>query len=79
MYIPKYYQTDQLNSRFRDMLIIDYVPGPTLVDFMFLKKSTVTLSWKLHLLMHLANALRFLDTYDIAHLDLSVNNIILTT
>ena len=39
---------------------MDYVPGATLADLLSAKKQTITLSWKLHFLMHLANAVRFL-------------------
>jgi len=77
MYLPKYYQTTQKNSRYKDELIIDYIPGISLGDYLVKNGPTATFSKKLNLLMHIANAIRFLQSYDIAHLDLSVNNIIL--
>lgn len=43
---------------------------------MDLKEQTFTHSAKLHILSHLSNAIRFLESYQVAHLDLTPSNII---
>lgn len=60
IYLPKYYQTVQKYSCFRGCLLIDYLPGMKLGDMIVNRAQSLTLSWKIHLLMHLANAIRFL-------------------
>jgi serine/threonine protein kinase len=55
---------------------MDYVPGLNLSDEMRLKSSTYTLATRLFILSHIANAIRFLEEYHIAHLDLTPSNII---
>ncbi len=76
-YLPKYYQTEQRYCENRQALMMDYIPGPTLGEILPYTSSCFSLPSKLHLLMHLANALRFLESYDIAHLDISPNNIVI--
>jgi len=75
-YLPKYYHSVQTNFEYRNYLLMDYIQGPTLADELILKKSTLTHSSNMHILIHISNAIRFLQKYDVAHLDLSPSNIL---
>jgi serine/threonine protein kinase len=55
---------------------MDYIPGNTLADESSKKAETQTNSAKLHILFHLSNAIRFLETHGISHLDISPHNVI---
>jgi len=55
---------------------MDYVPYPTLQDFLLIRHNTISLSTKINLVGHISNAIRFLEDYNIAHLDLSSVNIL---
>ncbi len=75
-YFPKYYQSIQPIAQLNDTLLMDYVQGVTLGDFIDNHKDTCSFSSKLQILYHISNGLRFLSEYEVAHLDLSPNNII---
>lgn len=73
-YFPRYFHSTQKNYDYRDCLLMDYLPGPTLADE--LRADRLSHFSKLQILSHLTNAIRFLERYRIAHLDLSPANII---
>lgn len=75
-YLPKYYHSPQKDYQYSPYLLMDYVAGNTLSEQMQKKYETITFSSKMHIISHLSNALRFLDQYEIAHLDLSPSNVI---
>lgn len=56
---------------------MDYVPFPTLKEYMHLGKHSISLQTKLLLLISLLQGLRSLGRYDVVHLDLKPNNVML--
>jgi serine/threonine protein kinase len=77
VYLPRYYHTVQEHSDYRTAVIMDYLPGPTLHERLILQRATMTAGAQLHLVSHIANALSFLESYRIAHLDLTPANVII--
>ena len=76
IYFPKYYNSTQSHFYLKDCLLMDYIQYPTLQDFLLMRHSTLSLSGKINLAVHITNAIRFLEEYQITHLDLSSVNIL---
>ena len=56
---------------------MDSIFGPSLHEEIEMKKTFLSITSKLRILMHLTNALRFLEKKGITHIDLSPNNVII--
>ncbi len=75
-YLARYFHTVQPNYDYKHLLLMDYVQGLNLFQEMYYTSNTCTLATRLFILSHIANAIRFLESYQVAHLDLNPNNII---
>lgn len=75
-YLIKYYKTEQ-KCKLENCLLMDYLPNcPTLHQYMEKKKLSLSILGKLSLLANIANGLRFLKHYHIAHMDFNPTNIL---
>ncbi len=75
-YFPKYYFTSQSNYIFSDFFLMDFIQKHNLNIQSQIKYLSLSLKSKLLLLVHISNAIRFLETKGIVHIDLSPNNIL---
>lgn len=74
--MAKYYHSEQASFPYRECLLLDYLPSPTLHDELASKRLTLSAHSKMTLLAHLSNAVRFIEGYEVAHLDISPNNVL---
>jgi serine/threonine protein kinase len=78
-YLLKYYQCNQDNFLYKNCLLMDYSPfNVTLFDHLSLRKESLSIESKLNLLAHISNGLRFLAYYKVVHMDLNLNNILVS-
>lgn len=76
-YILKYYVSRQPNFEYRDCLLIDFLPNSQpLSNYIEIFRETLSLNSKTYLIVNLANSLRFLSDYQIVHMDLNLNNVL---
>lgn len=61
----------------RNDIVMDHIPFPTLKEFMVLGKQSSSLVSKLTVMMAVVQALRSVNRFDVVHLDLKPNNILL--
>ena len=61
----------------RNDIIMDHIPFPTLKEFMLLGKQSCSLVSKLTIMLAVLQALRSVNRFDVVHLDLKPNNILL--
>jgi serine/threonine protein kinase len=57
---------------------MDYINGDKLDEFNDKSKKSLSFWTKIFIMKNITNGLRFLQTYDIIHLDLKPSNIIIT-
>ena len=57
--------------------MLDAVSSPNLAEYLFRHRKTMSLRTKLFFLAQIAHGLRFLRNYNIAHLDIKANNVII--
>lgn len=77
MFLPKYYlNTDKLNES-EGELMVDFINYPTLADYVTKNKDSLSYQTKIYLSFIIAQGLRYLQEYQIAHLDLKPSNIML--
>ena len=55
---------------------MEFLPFPTLAEFIVLNKHSLSLTTKMHFIFSIVQALRSLARYNIAHMDLKPNNIL---
>jgi serine/threonine protein kinase len=76
-YVLKYYVSSQANFEHKDSLLLDYLPNShPLSNFIEIYSHTLSLNSKAFLIVNLANSLRFINDYQIAHMDLNLNNVL---
>lgn len=76
-YLLKYYICNQPSFPFRHSLLMDYHAGTVaLLDYLQLRRESLSMEGKLTLLAHLSNGLRFLAYYKVVHMDLTLSNIL---
>lgn len=61
----------------RSDIVMDHIPFPTLKEFMVLGKQSCSLVSKLTVMLAVVQALRSVNRFDVVHLDLKPNNILL--
>ena len=77
-YILKYYVSNQRNFEYKDCLLIDFLPNSQpLSNYIEIFKETLSLNSKIYLIVNLTNSLRFLNDYQIVHMDLNLNNFLI--
>ena len=74
-YILKYYVSNQRNFEYKNSLLIDFLPNSQpLSNYIEIFKETLSLNSKAFLIVNIINSLRFLNDYQIVHMDLNLNN-----
>lgn len=75
-FILKYYNCTQKRFKYRQYLLMDYM-GPTLTlsEYNSLHGLVFSMHSKMHVFIHLANALNFLEKQMVVHMDLSAHNV----
>lgn len=77
LFLPKYYiATD--DCEVKDDLLADYIFQPSLVDFVFLTRLSLSLNSKVYMLFMLTQGLRYLSLYSIVHLDIKPANLMIS-
>jgi|LakMenE18May11ns_1017448.scaffolds.fasta_scaffold9212960_1 serine/threonine protein kinase len=56
---------------------MDFIPFPTLKEYLFINRVSMSLQTKLMLILNVVQAIRSTDAFDVVHLDLKPNNILL--
>ena len=74
-YLLKYYNVKE-EGFFKNKVILDAVSYPNLEEYCYLNQKTMSMKSKLFFLSQIAHGLRFLRSYNIAHMDLKANNIV---
>jgi serine/threonine protein kinase len=77
VFLPKYYINVERNADSEHQLMCDYIPFPTLADYTTKNRDTLSYQTKIYLGYIIAQGLRYLQEYQIAHLDLKPSNIML--
>jgi serine/threonine protein kinase len=75
MFLPKYYINVDQNSQGEQELMADYLNHPTLAEYITKNKETMSYQTKIYFGYIIAQGLRYLQEYQIAHLDLKPSNI----
>ncbi len=75
MFLPKYYINVDQSSQSEQELMVDYLNSPTLAEYITKNKETMSYQTKIYLGYMIAQGLRYLQEYKIAHLDLKPSNI----
>jgi serine/threonine protein kinase len=75
MFLPKYYLLAEKDNSYENDLLVDYIGHPNLSDYIDKNRSTLSLNTKIYFVLMIAQALRYLKEYRIAHLDLKPSNI----
>ena len=76
-FLPKYYGTKDL-SELSHCLMMEYVSGEPLDQFVRLHKHSLSIRTKLYLMFNLILGIRFLISREIVHLDLKPANLIVS-
>jgi serine/threonine protein kinase len=77
-FILKYYNCTQKAFKYRHYLLMDYLgPQLTLSEYNELHKLAFSLHSKMHVFIHLTNALTFLEKQQVVHMDLSSHNVMI--
>jgi serine/threonine protein kinase len=77
MFLPKYYINVERSSEDENELMADFLNYPTLADYVSKNIDSISYQTKIYLGYILAQSLRYLQEYHIAHLDLKPSNIML--
>lgn len=78
MFVPKYYlNVERLNDE--NELLIECIDYPNLATFIEMQKNTMSYQTKIYFCSMIAQALRYLQEYQITHLDLKPSNIMLSS
>jgi serine/threonine protein kinase len=77
MFLPKYYITADKKGEAENELLVDFINYPTLADYVTKNKVTMSYQTKIYLGYIIAQGLRYLQEYQIAHLDLKPSNIMI--
>ena len=77
IFLPKYYINVEKNAESELELMCDYLPFPTLADYTTKNTDTISYQTKIYLGYIIAQGLRYLQEYQITHLDLKPSNIML--
>lgn len=77
MYVPKYYQVFEKSNAYHDDLIMDHINYPDLRDYLYYTQETLSYHTKIFLCSIIAQAIRYLGSYQVVHLDLKPRNIML--
>jgi serine/threonine protein kinase len=75
--LPRYYLANDEKSPFHDDLLMDYINYPTLGTHIIKAHEVMSFQSKLYFGYAIAQALRYLHHYEIAHLDVKPYNIML--
>ena len=78
LYFNKYYFLLGKDPDDEYTLISDYIQGPNLYNYCVQNRSTLSFQTKIYLCIMIAQSLRYLSSYKIAHLDLKPTNIMMT-
>lgn len=78
LFLSKYYLNIEKTNE-ENELMMDYIKYPSLSAFMQDHRETISYQTKICLAYMIAQALRFLQDYQITHLDLKPSNIMLST
>jgi serine/threonine protein kinase len=76
-FLPKYYIVSDPLSPFAKDLLMECIRHPTLCEYLLERRESLALQSKLYLAVMIAQALRYLQDYRIAHLDLKPENVML--
>ena len=77
MFLPKYYLNSDKQNENNGELMVDFINYPTLSDYVAKNKDSLSYQTKIYLGYIIAQGLRYLQEYQIAHLDLKPSNIML--
>jgi serine/threonine protein kinase len=58
-------------------LFVDYVPAPTLEEYLVINRASLSLPSKIFILIMILRGVRFIHGFEITHLDLKPQNILL--
>jgi len=76
IYFPRYY-IPKFTHQFEYDLILDYIDYPSFKEYHDNNSETISLQTKIHLAFTVVQALRYLRSYGIVHLDCKPSNILL--
>jgi serine/threonine protein kinase len=75
--LNRYYFPVNTTELCKNDILMDYIPFPTLKEFLVMSRATLSLQSKLTVMVSIVQGLRSIDRHDVAHLDLKPNNIVL--
>jgi serine/threonine protein kinase len=75
IFLNKYYLLAEKDNNFENDLLSDFIDYPNLYDYCQKNKETMSFQTKIYLCIMVAQSLRYLSEYKIAHLDLKPTNI----
>jgi serine/threonine protein kinase len=78
LFLPKYYLNAEKVNDLDNELMADFIKYPTLSEFLTKNKETMTYQTKIYMGYIIAQGLRYLQEYQIVHLDLKPSNIMLS-
>ena len=76
IFIPKYYIS--VDKNYESDLLSDCLFNPTLMEYVMLRRDFISMNSKIYILFMLIQAMRYLKMYNIVHLDLKPNNILVS-
>lgn len=76
IFIPKYYIP--VDKIYENDLLSDFLFNPTLMEYVMLRRDYISMNSKIYILFMLIQAMRYLKMYNIVHLDLKPNNILVS-
>ena len=75
MFLPKYYILAEKDNSYENDLLVDYIGHPNLSHYIDKNRATLSFNTNIYFVLMIAQALRYLKEYRIAHLDLKPSNI----
>lgn len=83
IFLPRYYKIENVESEYfelksQEIILMDFIKGPTLKGYMENNECSVSFWTKLFLVKNVLNGLKFLRDYKIVHLDLKPANILVS-
>ena len=77
--LNRYYFPINLPPASKTDILMDYIPYPTLKDFLLMTRQYFSLQSKLVILLSVVQGLRSINQFDVVHLDLKPNNIMMNS
>ena len=74
--LTKYFHSTQADFKYSPYLMMDPIAGRPITDQFYRMKSSLSLVTKISWLMGAINGVKFLEDYQVGHMDLSPKNLI---